>query len=231
MKKTLLYSLFLLIVTIAILSAAATAFAKEPQEGPEPGLTPPPEEMGPGMMPPPERMEPGMGPQDDMQGDEAKKHMFRAAIFKKWLEKEMPDLVQKLEGVREENPEAAERFVHEMKERNKEHIFKGHGRGLDKETKEILEKYLSSELDSFVLAEKLQTSTDDKEKEKLTAELKKVLGTSFDLKEQIQAKVVEKIEQRVQKLKDMMEKRKALKDKIIDERIDQITSASPLTQW
>ena len=47
----------------------------------------------------------------------------------------------------------------------------------------------------------------------------------------LRAKSIERMEERIQKVKQEIEKRKGLKDQIIDQRIEELTVNDELTKW
>jgi hypothetical protein len=143
-------------------------------------------------------------------------------MLKNWMHREMPEIAKRLENLKTENPEAFRTFMQQRRE-NFHELFMGKKRGTDKETKETLQQFLNNELDSLLQAEKVKNTTEEKEKEKLKVELKATLTRGFDLKEKLQSKMIEKMNERIESLRQMLEKRKEMKDRIISERLDELT--------
>jgi hypothetical protein len=193
-------------------------FAEEPPQG-EPPAEPPVDQI----------VQPG--PHDGPQMPGAQNHhQQRAQMFKSWLEKEMPDFSKKLEEVREQYPEAFEKFAKQLREKGDAQIFRG-GRKADDETKGLFKEILQNELDSFILAQKYNQATDAKEKENLKQQIIDILNKNFDLKEKIQQVFVQKMEKRIQELKELIAKRKDLKSETVNERFQDLTKDNELTKW
>ena len=156
---------------------------------------------------------------------------MKAIMIKKWLEKEMPELLEQIQVISEQYPQAVKEFKKSLNSREKQRLFRHKGGKMDKDIKVLAEGYLKAELESYVLAQKYKESTDENEQQKIKDDLLNILNKSFEIKEKLQTKVIEKMEQRIQKLKDMLKKRKGLKQQIVSERIETITDNRDLTKW
>ena len=208
MKRTYWLSLILIFTVILTFSVSATALAIEKRRHNQAGINAPGEQV------------------------EMRKQTMKKIMVKRWLEKEMPELLEKIEETQSEYPDAVRKFQRDLKKNEKQNLFRGPARGkMDKETRALLQSYLENELKSHVLSQKISESTDDREKDQLKRELKDVLTKSFEIKAEIQEKVITKMEQRIRKLRDLLEKRKDLKEQIISERIENITNDTKLTEW
>ena len=161
-----------------------------------------------------------------------KREAMKKVLIHRFLEKEMPEFLEQVKATQEEYPEAVQEFKKDLKKGDKQRLFHGSAKGkMDPETKEILQQFLQNELESYVLAQKYTESTDEKEREHLEKEMRQVLKISFDLKAELQKKAIAKMEERIQKLKDLLEKRRELKEQIISDRLETITNDSKLTKW
>ena len=54
---------------------------------------------------------------------------------------------------------------------------------------------------------------------------------SFDLKERLQVKMLQKMSERIRKVEEMIEKRKSMRDKIISQRLEDLTLDREITKW
>ena len=212
MKKLFLTTLPLMTAIFITFSYASVVFAGEPQDAPR-------SDSHPGFQ----------------QGGEKMKQRHQAmkkVMIHKWLEKEMPEFLEKVKTAEEEYPEAVQSFKKDMKKSEKQRLFQGPARGkMDDQTKAIMQEFLENELESYVLSQKYKESTDERERENLKSQLENVLSKSFELKAQIQETMIAKMEDRIQKLRDLLANRKAIKNQIITDRIETITNDSELTKW
>jgi hypothetical protein len=72
---------------------------------------------------------------------------------------------------------------------------------------------------------------DDKEHTKIKTDLAKVLADQFESQQKRRAAEVAAIEKQLKKLKDLIEKRKEARQKIIDKRLDQLLSEAEGLGW
>ncbi|MBN2144196.1 MAG: hypothetical protein JW774_06200 [Candidatus Aureabacteria bacterium] len=150
------------------------------------------------------------------------KQLERKKMQNRWMEKEMPELANRLKKIRKEDPSVFRLFVRQRRE-NFHELMIGKKHGTDKETKQLIEAYLNNELDSLQKAKKYKETTNEKDQEKMEQDLKATLNTGFDLKEKLQSKMIDKMNKRIEHLRQMLEKRKELKERIISERFSELT--------
>jgi len=148
-----------------------------------------------------------------------------------WLKKNMPELDKKLEELKKNNSELFRRVVQKLRSEKFRKMLGAAQKKGDAQTLETVKGLMHSELDSVVIGDRYRKATTDTEKENLQAELRVVLEKSFSLKEGLQKKKMEGLKNRLEKLSAMIEKRSELKDRIIDQRMADVTGANDALKW
>ncbi|MFC2140319.1 hypothetical protein ACFLQ1_01200 [Candidatus Auribacterota bacterium] len=154
----------------------------------------------------------------------------KGELLKKWLKEEMPDLYQNLESLKETDPELFETFQKQMQKEKTLHYFfwkKRKGKEINSETLATFKTYLSNEFKTLTISREYKKSQSETTK----AEIKAILEHSFALKEKLQIKSIERMEKKVKSIREMLAKRKELKDKIIAQRIDELTEDNEEIKW
>jgi hypothetical protein len=72
---------------------------------------------------------------------------------------------------------------------------------------------------------------DESEKKALTAELKKMLEQAFDAKQQLMKRDLNGMEKKLKELSDMISKRDAYREKIIEKKLDELTVEENYLKW
>lgn len=160
---------------------------------------------------------PGFGP-----GAMKRKHGCRKGECKGELERKVMDIVskndqsfaQKLEELKKTNPQKYRQLIKlsfNLLELAKENEIAEkdvvRGIALEYDTRELASKY---------------NKADPGEKEKIKREIKNKLNELFDIRTKVQELKVERLQAKVKELKDIIEKRKQNKSKIIEERLNDL---------
>lgn len=101
----------------------------------------------------------------------------------------------------------------------------------DNELKAILAGYVKNELQSIVLSEKINQSTDADEQAELQSELKQAISSAFDQKLKLQEKKLDHLQSLIQKTNDELTFRREHKDEIIDKRCNDLLEAESDLKW
>lgn len=105
------------------------------------------------------------------------------------------------------------------------------GRNLDPETRERMKEINEVEKQSRELAKQYRGAETDEEKQTIAADLKAVLVKGFDLKVLNQQKNMERLEKRLEELKDLLKKRKESRGDVIQSRLDELTGKTEHLKW
>ena len=102
----------------------------------------------------------------------------------------------------------------------------------DPELHKIHQAAMELERESMKLSTKLRgLPKDSPERSDLTAKLKESVTSLFDLREQARAREVEMIRKRLEELTQLLEKRKANRDAIIEKRVKQLSGEADELDW
>jgi hypothetical protein len=146
-------------------------------------------------------------------GERAMRHV------KEWIEQlktENPEEYEKLMKLREKDPEAFRQALHtRLRDKMGDRIRQMH-EASEGETIELAERYHAAE----TAEEKAEV------KEQLTAAVKK----AFDERIATQKEMLKRMEEKLTEFRERMEKRKAKRDEICAERIEQLTR-DPALKW
>lgn len=211
-------------------------------------------QMGPGMGPgngmgPAMDERPAMGPQmrGDDWDDDTGYRMNRNAPQKRWdrkkagkgirippemetevistIEKYDPSFAKKLKELREKDARKYRRtlrlafgMINQARDLNDSSIEKD------------IVKAVSLEYDVRELALKY-IDANDSEKAKIKSEMKEKLSVIFDTREKFRELKIKRMETKIKELKKLLEERKSNKEKIIEDRINQLTGKGIMNRW
>lgn len=144
----------------------------------------------------------------------------------KMFEKECPELAAKIKNLKKDNPTVFKEFIRQLRSRSYRRIIFGL-KSKDEGTKELTKEYLNNELQSLILSAKYKENKD----KSLKQEISQILYKSFEIKTELQHKFVEQMETRIVKVKEMLDKRIEQKDKIIDQRVSELTENKDILDW
>jgi len=156
----------------------------------------------------------------------------RGKRLEDWLAREAPEVLEKLQRLREENPELGAKVLHGFMDNifKQMRMMKGRQGGADA-GKESLKQLMDLELTSVLLAEEYRKATEDGTRERVAKELRDTLHKCFDLKHSLQQKQVEHMEERLTRLKEMTARRAAQKEAILGAHYDRLTGKSSHLDW
>jgi len=145
-----------------------------------------------------------------------------------WLEKNEPETLEKLERLRDREPDAYYHFLRELfgkmehMEKMKEHDPEGYARmnEMHKLDRKIWE-----------LVKKQKESKTKEESEKIISQLKEALSRLFDLKQAQHKAEIEDLEKEVAKLKEFYQKNQDHKKEIIEERLKELSGKKRSFDW
>lgn len=191
----------------------------------EPGMPPGGPGMGQGMQGGPQWQEKGAGPSRQMmikkkmamRGGQGKMGFMNEERILEVIKKHDAAFAKKVSGLREEAP-AKYKMVMQMAGK----MFAAAKMSGDESVAKDGVRGLSLEFESKELALSYNKASDSEKKE-IKAKLKKVLAELFDIKSKGQELRVKHMGQELKRLEDRLQKRKANKDKIVQQRLDQMT--------
>lgn len=228
-----------------ILAAAASMALAQPDPYPEPERRPPTwDDMGITQPPPaegPEAHGPGRGDRPVQQ-------------FLDMLRERNPEEFERLRKLREENPEAFRAELRQKLDRERERRGmrgepgegprwqRGPGEpneprgrpregrpGPDADGMHVRSPEIDRlELKARELAHAYRAATNEGEKNEMRDALKAALQESFDLREKIRRERFAQMEQRVNRIRTMLDERQARRDAIIDRRLKELTESDAL---
>lgn len=145
-----------------------------------------------------------------------------------WLEENEPETLEKLERLREHNPEAYYHFLRETFEKMM------HMAEMQKRDPEGYKRMTEiRKLDRLVweLAEKHKHADSAEQKAEIAAKLEKTLSRMFDLKQAQHKAEIENLEKEVAKLKEIYDTNQQNKEAIIKERLRKLTGKNHSFDW
>jgi hypothetical protein len=229
---------------IPLVLMATIACAQPPPDGTVPDATAWEDAVPP---PPPDLPPPGDGP-GAPPGDVRGKHP-PLQRFLEVLSEQNPEEFDRLKKLRDEDPEAFRKELHQRLQKERERRGLPGGRGLEQPSPEERGRLgrhqqtggpgpegmnvRSPETDrleqkSRDLAQAYRLSTDEAEKARLQAELKTNLAESFDLREKMRRERFAQMENRIKKVRELMEQRQAQREEIINRRLKELTEGEKL---
>ena len=170
-----------------------------------------------------------------------------------------PDEYDRLEQLREDNPDAFHQALREKLQKHRKfrrqikdypemqeafrdmpsprqelfmdalgdgHQKRGNGRGIDKNKLELHKM----EREAQELARAYRHAVDDDAREEILGSLREHLSRSFDMREARRKQAIAHMESKLHSLKESLDDREASRNKIIENRINQLTGEDPL-KW
>lgn len=132
------------------------------------------------------------------------------------LKEKQPEEYERLQELRESDPEA---FLDEIRKRFRQHIKSRMRKHVGPHNRECME-----------LAKKYHDAENPEEKAELKQELQDAVKKAFDARVEQQAAMIKRMEERLNKLRDHLAARKANRDEICAERVENLTR-KPAMQW
>jgi hypothetical protein len=208
---------------------AGTAFCAEGEEEKEKEKERPPR---------PRRFERGWAPRGEKPGPQGEKDapgrmgvQGRGQMLRRIMERlkeQDPERYEELMRLREENPG----LMHErLKEFGKKLGERRMGKAQDPELREKFKELMALEKKAREFAGQYRKAETEEEKKRAGGDLKSVLVKAFDLKLVTQEKGVQQLEKRLKELKELLEKRKAAREEIIQNRFDELTGKKKHLEW
>lgn len=219
-KSDLKFIVVSILVVIA-LSAAALAQLPPGKDGPPGGPMGGPEqrEMRPGQVGPGMRGE-AITPE---QVSEEQIKQFEA-----WLKTEDPDRYKEIQEIKGINPQVYKRIVFEGVNHWR-HLMMIKSR--DPEAYALMKKEMDYNKKLHSLMKQYKESKDENQKKQLKSQISEVVNQLFDVRTQNRSKEISHLEEQVNQLKKMMEKRKANKKLIVERKIQELTGEMDGLQW
>jgi hypothetical protein len=145
-----------------------------------------------------------------------------------WLKENEPARSEAMMRLKKERPEDYERMLQQVAMEIREM------KALERKEPERYEARLKQrklEYRSTELVEKIQAAGADQDTGDLREELRGVLSQLFDLREEERALELRRLEDEMARLRDVMEKRKKLKDDIVERRLAELLGEDSLMEW
>jgi hypothetical protein len=139
-----------------------------------------------------------------------------------------PESVKEIKKIKTENPK-----IYQDRLRHMEKEMRYMSRLQEEDPKRFEQALVLRKLEGVCnkLARQFRESTDDSEKSDIEKELRDKLVDLFEMKEQEKELEIERIMDRVDKMRQEIEERKANKDKIIELRLNELTGKEHLSRW
>lgn len=153
----------------------------------------------------------------------------------KWLEKSYPDEARSLAQAKETDPEL---YFKRLKESFDKYGRLAHAEKSNPEMAKLLKEDIEIKAHEQKLIEQIRTTTDEKQKKELSAELQTLVSKRFDvivaqkqLRYQALNKRIEEMKKEVQKQQDDLEKLKGQKDEEVKKRVDSLINKTEEINW
>ncbi|MCK4352997.1 hypothetical protein KAW65_06270 [candidate division WOR-3 bacterium] len=144
------------------------------------------------------------------------------------LGKLAPMRLKRLKEMRLKNPTKYQHFLRQTMRRKKRlELLKE----IAPERYELLKKQQELEVKSWKLAEDYKSVETDAEKEKIKSDLKTLLNELFDLKEKDKEFELQRLEKEIAKIKELITKRKAHKNEIIENHFNRLIGEKEYLEW
>ncbi|MCF7854081.1 MAG: hemolysin XhlA family protein [Candidatus Pacebacteria bacterium] len=144
------------------------------------------------------------------------RELDRVQEFVADLKEQNPEEYERLMDLRREHPE---QFRNELRERIHQRMKRRLGAMMTAEDKECIE-----------LSRKYHQAETDAERRAFREQLRKAVRTAFDARLQRHKEMIEKLEDRVNELKQRMSEREDKRDEICEQRLERLT-ADPELAW
>ena len=217
MVKSDLKFIIVSILVVIALSAAALAQLPAGKDGPP---------SGPMGRPGQREMHPGQeGPAMKGEGQVSEEQVKQ---FEEWLKTEDPDRYKEIQEIRNINPQVYKRIVFEGVHHWR-HVMMLKSK--DPEAYALIKKEMDYNKKLHSLMKQYKEAQDENKKKQLKSQISEVLNQLFDVRTQNRSKEISHLEEQVNQLKKMMEKRKANKKLIVERKIQEITGEMDGLQW
>ena len=137
------------------------------------------------------------------------------------------ELQFKLQSIKEYDKNEYYELLSQLQFAKFEHEYFGER---EREYNDLEKKIITSEIESKSLLAKLRKS-DATEKSKLKTELKKSVSQSFDLKEEIRRKEIDRLKERLADLNKKLKVRSHNKDEIVKRRLQELLGEDDYLDW
>jgi hypothetical protein len=138
-----------------------------------------------------------------------------------WVEQYVPSGVSELKDLKQEAPEV---YAHRIREVANEIRHLETVKQRDPEMFERLVKAENLEHKSWKLSGEIARTQDPEKKKQLTAQLKDMLGEIFEIRLEERSLEIKELENEINKIKTLIEERKANKGAIIDRHLNEMLS-------
>ena len=139
-----------------------------------------------------------------------------------WVQQYVPSGVSELKDLKREAPEV---YAHRIREVANEIQHLETVKQRHPEMFERLVKAENLEHKSWKLSGEIAHTQDPEKKKQLTAQLKELLGEIFEIRLEERSLEIKELEDEINKIKTLIEKRRANKEAIIDRHLDEMLSA------
>ncbi len=144
------------------------------------------------------------------------------------LKENNPEKYEELMKLREENPELLHQRLREFGKKLGERRM---GKAADPELREKMKETMELEEKAQELGSQYRQAASEEEKEKAVVQIMATVVKIFDIKLAAQEKGVKNLEKKLRELKELLEKRKAARDEIIQKRVDWLTGKNKHLEW
>jgi hypothetical protein len=136
-----------------------------------------------------------------------------------WVRQHVPQEISDLQVLKRENPREYEEQLHWIAEKiqHLEHVKQQYPEMYDR-----LIEVEKLEHQSWKMAEEIPRIRDAEKKKQLTAQLRDVLEKIFEIRLEERSLEIKELEKELDKMKALIEKRKAMKDTIINRRLKEL---------
>ncbi len=200
--------------TMLVITALATSCLAQPIDGPPEGMR---------------QMRPPFGGKHPMM-DQMRDRMENVDECIETLSEYDPEIKTLFEQVQKSKTPGSRKFVHQLAREGRFVMALNHP-GSSDELKTLFVSYVKLELHSILLADEITSSTDEADKEQLTAQLRDLIAQSFDIKQQLRAQRLIFLEKKLEETKKQLDERAANKDKIIEQRFNSLLSVDDELEW
>ncbi|HHL73101.1 MAG TPA: hypothetical protein ENJ29_11385 [Bacteroidetes bacterium] len=212
-------------MTLLVCAGMLTAQERPPQPPPPPPDAPAPVMGMGGQM---GRMAQGKGKMNDARQRGALLNEKSEQETLAWIEEADAELAADLAKLKTESPQ---RYRITIRRMNMTRRKLDRLRERDQERFALQKKIHIMEAKTRMLGTRYRKSDDDAEKERLQADLKKILTELFDLREQDRGREVQRLEKELARLRQSLEKRRKNKERIIERRLAELTGMTDDLRW
>lgn len=161
--------------------------------------------------------------------DKQQEHQRREKHIIRKLKKHFPEVVKIMEEAKDNDPELFREYHDNLKTPAFMQTFHMAGPMFHKEKMKdnlgLVKNIILSELKSIKLGRDIRKGAKESD------ELRKLLNDIFNMKEQLQAIALKHMEERLEKLRDLTFQRKNMREKIIEQRLKELTEDNETLRW